>query len=113
MSSWFPSWSWLWNPSGGPFVETGFWPRLRRRVYDAPIIAHPSGAWLIVGYEAACWWLTGHDVGGMVWCNVLLGEFVNQWGKATRGVYGASLWFNVIWRIVLSAVVTLPAWWWL
>jgi hypothetical protein len=107
---WFPSWSWLVTPSGGATDPTApWWKRLGRWLYDAPIIAHPAGAWLVVAFMA---------IGGVqsfgAWWAVLLAEGVNQWHKVLDKDYGsdtAGIVRNVVWRMLLSAVATLPVWW--
>jgi hypothetical protein len=97
----FPTWSWLITPSGGPVKPGTLW---WRTIYDSPIIAHPLGAWGVVGFMAL-----GDASGFLLWWPVLLAEGINQWHKAIRGVYGTHLAENVIWRMVLAAVAAAPA----
>ena len=99
-----PEWSWFVSPSGGP-VQPGLWGWLdgiKRR----PLVAHPVGAWLVVGFMA----IPGvHGVGA--WWVVLLAEGINQAYKWMRGVYGDRWALNVVWRMVLAAFPTLPVLW--
>ena len=86
--TWFPGWSWFVTPSGGPTDPTApWWQRLGRWLYDAPIIAHPAGAWLTV--------LLFYAVGGRGAVLVLapiFAETLNQFHKAIREkAYGSVL----------------------
>ena len=101
----WPGFAWFVRPSGGP-VRPG--TRWWRTLYDAPLIAHPAGAWGIVGFMALAG-VTGFGA----WWAVLLGEAVNQWHKWMDKDYGsdpAEIARNIVWRMLLSAVATLPAW---
>lgn len=91
-----PDWMWFLEPSGGP-VQPGFWgfvDGIKRR----PVVAHPVGAALVVWVFALAW----PPLAGLA--AALLAESVNQFYKAKRGVYGAHLWLNVIWRLILAAI---------
>lgn len=104
MTFW-PGWRWFVRPSGAP-VRPG--TRWWRTLYDAPLIAHPAGAWGVVAFMAI-----GGASGFLLWWPVLLAEGVNQWHKVLDKDYGsdtAGIVRNVVWRMLLSAVATLPAW---
>jgi len=103
-----PELTWFIRPSGGP-VRPG--TRWWRTLYDAPIIAHPAGAWGVVAFMAI-----GGASGFLLWWPVLLAEGVNQGHKVLDKDYGTNpvtIAREVVWRMLLSAVATLPAWGWL
>jgi hypothetical protein len=103
--TWFPPWRWFVSPSGGPIAPglLGFLDGVKRR----PLIAHPVGAALLV------WAFVRflHSAPAPAIGAALLAEAVNQFYKAVRGVYGATLWLNVVWRLVLALAGALVAWW--
>jgi len=106
-----PTWAWLWQPSGGPYPQTGLWGWLVRRK-NAPLVAHPLGAVLVV---SAFLLVLRNPVLPAIGA-ALLAEAVNQFYKAVRGVYGGRLWQNVIWRELLAlagALVVAGVWRWL
>jgi hypothetical protein len=102
--TWFPSWRWFVGPSGGPVAPglLGFLDGVKRR----PLVAHPVGAFLVVA--AFLWVLRSPAVPAIA--AALLAEGLNQFYKAVRGVYGATLWLNVIWRLLLALAGALVAW---
>ena len=108
----WPGFRWFVEPSGGPVpAGAGWWYRLYRFLYDAPLIAHPAGAWGVVGFMAL-----GRASGFLLWWPVLLAEGINQGHKILRKVYGTNpmtVGREVVWRMAISAISTLPAWFWL
>lgn len=98
--TWWPGWKWFVTPSGGSVKPgvLGFLDGIKRR----PLVAHPGGAVLMVSGGFGVYTLFG--VVGLVLYTSLLGEAVNQYYKAIRGVYGSVLWREVLWRMGLNAL---------
>jgi len=103
-----PPWRWFLEPSGGPTWPDGpVWLRWLDTQKRRPIVAHPMGAAIVVA--AFLWVLTSPAVPAIA--AALLAEATNQFHKSVRGVYGATLWLNVGWRMVLALVGAGIAWW--
>lgn len=105
-----PTWAWLTQPSGAAVpAQAGWLERTWRTVYDAPIGAHPIGAWAVLAYAA----LIGAPA-DVAWAIVPLAETINQWHKVQDRDYGRELLpnvQNVAWREALSAISTwVPLW---
>ena len=105
ISRFVPPWSWFLEPSGGPTWSNGpAWLRWLDTQKRRPILAHPVGAF-VVTLVFAWFWPASAGIAA-----ALLVEADQQYHKATRGVYGAALWLNVVWRLVLALAGAGLAW---
>jgi hypothetical protein len=97
---------WLVTPSGGPVQPgvLGWLSGVKRR----PIVAHPGGGILM----GLLFCLAGYPYAAPL--GAALGEGVNQFYKAIRGVYGpTTMPFQVFARIFLAVLFAgLTAFWW-
>jgi hypothetical protein len=110
-----PSRSWWLTPSGGPYRTPWSWWAI---LSEAPLPAHAIGAWLAVGYVWVTRWLYLHGSFGVLcwWLAVSAAAGWQAW-QWERDVYGPPdalvTWREIVWRVLIAAVVALPAAFWL
>lgn len=90
---------WLFTPSGGTYETAHGRDGLVVKIINTPVFAHPVG-----GFVVAAIALLFHLGAASAGFAVLVAEGVNQFYKASRGVYGESMWFNVFARLFLAGV---------